>query len=237
MAGLIKTICLIRGRDEEPYEKFRDRIFALLEAAEKNPEITDLKVVLTEAKPPKLSVIPFCRKKIASISVKTSQTLNLDPLKQADGFSGAYLVEEAIPVGYQKTWPDRDPTPGVNLLTLFRRKKSIDHSTFIRRWHQGHTPMSLKIHPLWNYNRNVVRKASAPDSEPWDGIVEEHFKTAADLLNPTRFFGDPWTMFYRMLEVYRDTRSFLDYPTIQTFLAIEYHIRTKNQSQVSQPDT
>jgi hypothetical protein len=209
----------------------------LLEATGKNREIADLRVVLTETKPPKISVIPFSRKKIASVSIKTSQAVNLDLLKQADGFSGAFRVEEAVPVEYRKTWNDLEATPGVNLLTLFRKKKSIDHSTFIRRWHQGHTPLSLKIHPLWNYNRNVVKEAAAAGSEPWDGIVEEHFKTAADLLNPSRFFGDPWTMFYRMLEVYRDTRSFLDYPTIQTFLAIEYHIRTDNRSQGSTPET
>jgi hypothetical protein len=227
MVDLTKRICLIQGLDEEPYKLFRERIFGMLEAMQKNSGITTLRVVLTENKPPKISVIPFCRKKIASVSIKAGGEVNLDLLSQAEGFSGVYEVEEAVPVEYLKTWNNLEPTPGVNLLTLFRKKKSIDRTTFIRRWHQGHTPLSLKIHPLWNYNRNVVTSAIGA-SEPWDGIVEEHFKTAADLLNPARFFGDPWTMFYRMLEVYRDTRSFLDYSTIQTFLAMEYHIKTEN---------
>ena len=236
MGGMVKRMCLIRGIKDETHDQFRERILELLKRTAGDASITDLRVVLTVESPPKVSVIPFRKQKIASISVKSPGMPGIEPLIQEPGFAGVYDVDEAIPVGYEKTWNDMEPTPGVNLLTLFRKKKSIDQKTFLKRWHQGHTPLSLKIHPLWNYNRNVVTGIFREGSEPWDVIVEEHFTTAADLLNPARFFGDPWTMFYRMLEVYRDTRSFLDYPTIQTFLAIEYHIRTENQFQANQPE-
>jgi hypothetical protein len=133
-------------------------------------------------------------------------------------------VEEALPVAYEKTWPDGEVTPGVCLLTLFRKKKSIDHGTFIDRWHNSHTPLSLKLHPLWNYSRNVVRTAVKSDSQYWDGIVEEQVRTRADLLNPFRFFGNPLMIIPNMIRVYVDTKSFLDYATIEPYLVMEYHI-------------
>jgi hypothetical protein len=73
----------------------------------------------------------------------------------------------------------------------------------------------------------VIEKLTR-SSSGWDGIVEEHFRTKADLLNPFKFFGNPLTIVPNMLEVYRDTRSFLDYGTIETYLATEYHIVSSN---------
>ncbi len=142
------------------------------------------------------------------------------------GFAGGYAVEEAIPVAYKKNWEDGTATPGICLLTLFRQKKGIDYNSFINRWHNGHTPLSLKIHPLWNYNRNVVMEKLTNTSSEWDGIVEEHFKTASDLLNPIKFFGNPFVMVYNMLRVYFDTNSFLDYKTIEPYFATEIWIKS-----------
>jgi hypothetical protein len=227
MKNSVKSICLIRGTEEESYQQFQERIFgSLLDRIEWDNNIQGLSVVLTVKKPPLLSVIPFKKDKIASISIKGQPELDLNSLMKEPGFSGIYQVDEAIPVAYQKTWKDTEATPGVNLLTLFRKKGTIDYETFIHRWHHGHTPLSLKIHPLWNYNRNVVMKNLADSSESWDGIVEEHFRSASDLLNPVRFFDNPLTMFYRMIQVYLDTRSFLDYPSMQTYLAVEYHLKS-----------
>jgi hypothetical protein len=230
MSDLIKTMYLIRGTGEETHKNFRNRILTLLGGLSGRKDIETISVVLTSETPPGFSVIPFRKDKIASISVKSRHWLDMGILEAENGFAGSYEVTEAIPVGYRKTWRDGDPTPGVNLLTLFSKKKSIEYDTFIHRWHLGHTPLSLKIHPLWNYNRNVIDETLNGSSESWDGIVEEHFKSKKDLLNPARFFGGPISMLYRMLQVYLDTRSFLDYDTIQTYLGLEYHIKSIGSS-------
>jgi len=187
--------------------------------------LEDISRVYTESPLPAISVIPFSRKKLAAISIigealKLSNILISEP-----GFSGAYYVDEALPVSYSRSWEAGRVTPGVCLLTLFRRKKGLDYKNFLHRWHNSHTPLSLRIHPLWHYNRNVVTKPLTPDSEPWEGIVEEHMKTRSDLLNPFRFFGNPLVILPRMIEVYWDTRSFLDYKTIEPYLVQEYHIK------------
>jgi len=219
-----KEMYLIRGIDNEDYQHFTDRV---IKTARKTAELISpdaLKVTLTRQCPPILSVIPFKKKKIAVVSVYKENHTPVDYLKGTEGFSGAFTTDEALPVAYEKTWPDGEPTPGACLLTLFHRKPGIDYDTFIDRWHNSHTPMSLKIHPLWNYNRNVVLQKISDHPDWFDGIVEEQTRTRAELLNPFKFFGNALEITGNMISVYTDTKSFLDYKRIETYLATEYHI-------------
>jgi len=179
-----KTISLIRGEQDETYTGFKSRIFNLLERINSTNNTAKISVTLTEEPPPRVSIIPFRKKKIAAISV-SDESGAVKKLEGADGFAGTFHVTEALPVSYQKTWSAGDVTPGVCLLTLFRQKSSIDYPTFINRWHNSHTPLSLKIHPLWHYNRNVVNESDPCDGiTHYDGVVEEHFRDPSDLLTP-----------------------------------------------------
>jgi hypothetical protein len=219
-----KVIYLVNGSVAETYEQFKARVFEAVNLLNKSENPHSLKVVITEFRPPAFSIIPFGKKKIACISVcQDSQNVS-DLICNLNGHSGTYLVTEALPVAYEKSWSDGDPTPGVCLFTLFRQKKGISYETFIDRWHNSHTPLSLRLHPLWNYSRNVVNERLTPESVNWDGIVEEHVRTKADLLNPFKFFGKPLTILPNMFKVYTDTKAFLDYRTIETYLAMEYII-------------
>lgn len=221
-----KTIYLIRGEKKESYKDFKNKILNLsINLVKKNSSIL-AKVVLTESAPPTVSIIPFKKDKIASVTIKSSETTYFEDLLIEKGFVGSFEVTEALPVAYDKNWDDGKVTPGVCLLTLFNKKKSIDYHTFIDRWHNSHTPLSLKIHPLTHYDRNVVDEQGSSNAENWDGIVEEHCKTKAELLNPTKFFGGTLKMIPNMILVYTDTKSFLDYGTIETYLTAEYHIKS-----------
>ncbi len=223
-----KEIYLIGGTGTETYPEFHKRILAAAEAAivEYSPE--KLWLTLTMEPPPRLSVIPFRRQKTAAISVirKDEETTKMELLTQLSGFRSATTVEEAIPVSYSKSWKNGTLTPGICLLTLFRQKQGLPRETFLDRWHNSHTPLSLRIHPLWHYNRNVVTVRFGAAEPAWDGIVEEHFRTRADLLNPFLFFGNPLVIIQHMMEVYRDTNSFLDYKTIEPYLVREYHLKS-----------
>ncbi len=218
-----KHIYLIRGKDQESYDEFVNRILELGNSISKKFQPEYLKVTLTHQKPPNMAVIPFKKKKIAAISIVSSKEDPVEEMVAYEGFNGAFVVEEVVPVGYEKTWMDGEQTPGIGLLTLFHKKKGIDHPTFLNRWwHNSHTPLSLKIHPLWNYNRNVVR-GKLTDHEHWfDGIVEEHFRERRDLLNIFRFFGKPHQVIPRMIHVYTDTNSFLDYKRIEPYFVTEF---------------
>jgi hypothetical protein len=136
-----KEIYLIRGDVKEDYVQFTDRMLEIANAAKSiNPEA--LKVTLTQRPPPKLSVIPFRKKKIAVFSVYKNDKVKVDLLMRSEGFAGAYKVEEALPVAYEKTWDDGRATPGACLLTLFHRKPGIDYDTFIDRWQWPYAPVA-----------------------------------------------------------------------------------------------
>ncbi len=221
-----KQIYLIRGDETETYPDFQHRIENIVAAISKLEGLLRLSFTITTGRPPSISVIPFKRRKIAVVSVLKSESGYLDELTGRQGFSGAYTVTEALPISYAKNWPDGSRTPGVCLLTLFRKKKGMDRSAFIDRWHNSHTPLSLKIHPLWHYNRNVVDRFTPETAEPWDGIVEEHMQTRSELLNPFKFFGNPLVIIPRMIQVYADTKSFIDYATMEPYLVSEFIVKS-----------
>lgn len=225
MTKVTKQIYLVRGIEDESYKAFKERIHWEADVLVKDKSINQLSYTLTEEAPPSVSIIPFKKKKIASITVKKNDEKPIESLKNMNGFEGAYAVTEALPVAYEKTWADGEKTPGVCLLTLFKQKKKIDYKTFLHRWHNSHTPLSLKIHPLWHYNRNVVEEKLSEDSNGWQGIVEEHMLTRSELMNPFKFFGNPLVIIPRMINVYTDTKSFLDYGTIEPYLVAEYWLK------------
>jgi hypothetical protein len=218
---MYKEIYLLRGKSAESYESFISGVTGICtEILEKTGPV-GLKITYTAIKPPAISVIPFRKDKIATISVYREKADTTDIIRRSDGFAGVFSVKEELPVKYDKTWADGEATPGVGLLTLFHQKKGISYETFLKRWHGSHTPLSLKLHPLWNYSRNVVLEKLTDGAAWYDGIVEEHVRQESDLLNPFRFFGKPWVILYNMLLVYRDTKSFIDYKRIETYLVKE----------------
>lgn len=221
-----KEIYILKSQLSEDYKSFKNRIFNLSSGVIDQYGPETLKTCLTVKPPPRVSVIPFKREKIAVISLTRKIYSAMDLITREQGFTGSYQVEEAIPVAYEKTWKDGDATPGVCLLTLFHKKPGLDQETFINRWHHSHTPLSLRLHPLWNYNRNVVKSILSEDSLWYDGIVEEQFHLPSDLLNPIVFFGPPLKVPLHMYQVLKDTRSFIDMRKIETYLATEFHFKS-----------
>ncbi|MEQ9423556.1 MAG: EthD domain-containing protein [Cyclobacteriaceae bacterium] len=215
-----KRILVFREDSFEQGDKFREKVFEVANLLADAPEVTKLKIVISEDRPLKFSIIPFSNKKVAVVSVHSDANVEMESIAGQH-----FSASEAIPVSYHKSWPDGEPTPGVCLLTFFKKKKDLDYDEFISRWHNGHTPLSLKIHPLWNYNRNVVRRLSN-EFEDYDGIVEEQMASKKDLLNPFRFFGNPLVIIPNMMRVYFDIKGFIDYPSIETYLATEYWLKS-----------
>lgn len=220
---MTKSINLIRGNKNESYEDFHERIKLLIHNIIKNG-IEKLHYTITLEKPPGISVIPFSKEKIALISVVNKNDEYASFLQETDGYVGTFKVTEALPIAYEKNWPDGEATPGVCLLTLFRQKKGIDKKTFNERWFNGHTPLTLKIHPIYHYNRNEVTENIGNPAVLYDGIVEEHCRTRKELLNPFKFFAKSGFAPVNMIKTYFDVNSFIDYKSIETYLVSEYHV-------------
>ena len=192
-------------------------------------EPAKLQLTVTEAPPPKLSVFPFQDEPIAIFNIyddSDDPSRFSDALRNAAGTVSGYEVEEAYPVTYDKTWSDGEPTPSPILVAMLHKKKSIGDHEYIDRWHNGHTPLSLEVHPLWYYQRNVIRKPVTAGAQASDGIVLEACPSRGDLLNPARFFGGALKMLPNMLRIAKDISGFLDMKKTETFYATEYHLRS-----------
>jgi len=218
-----KTMIVVRGTGPVAAfaERVRERVPSVLAA-------TPARLVLTFTEgPPPLAVFPFRRTPVAVWSAHDLRdvTALADALSDLGAVS-AYEVETAYPVAYDQDWPDGHPTPSPVLLTLLRRRRGLSDEEYVRRWHGGHTPLSLAIHPLWHYERNVVVRELTEASPVCDGIVAEACRTRADLLDPRRFYGGTWAMLPNMVRVLRDTVGFLDLGTTEVHLATEIVLRS-----------
>jgi hypothetical protein len=183
---------------------------------------------VTEARPPRLTVIPFRRSPAALISVSGSDDelgkRVAERLAPLGGELDGYLVEEAQPLPRPRTWAAGEPAPGVTLLTVFRRHPRLSHERFVAEWHGRHTPMSLDIHPLISYVRNTVvepLESTRARSRGWHGIVTEAYPTMRDLANPLFLFGGPLRAPFNMVRVGRHIASFMDLRTMRNYLVTE----------------
>ncbi len=229
---MVKLVYIIYGELSEPASSFSDRVLRGLVPRLLGQDPSRLKISMTAMNPPLFSVIPYRRKRIALISLwigeGVGQTVEGWSRLVAGAWGGGcfgYRVEESRPVAYKRSWPDFTRTPGLGLLTLFRPRRGIAHEEFIRRWHHGHTPLALRIHPLWNYVRNVVRECIIPGSPSFAGIVEEQCRAVEEILKPTRFFGGLLPMLPNMIRIALDIRKWMDFRSIENHLVHEYWIR------------
>jgi hypothetical protein len=229
-AFMVKIVFLLKGERNVPADAFRKKV---LEAF--IPEIlagtkTPCKATLTTVDPPRLSITPFRKDRIALISIwEKKAAKEQEWAKRAcrswEGPCHGYRVEESTPRSYERTWPAGTQTPGLGLLTLFRARGGIGQDDFIRMWHQGHTPLGMRVHPLWNYIRNVVTAPLVAQSPDLGGIVEEHVRCPEDLLNPVRFFGGIAGMLPNMVRIGLDIRKWMDLGSIENYLVTEHWIR------------
>lgn len=143
----------------------------------------------------------------------------LDPsLRQIAG----YVVDEALPADYEKTWPDGECSPGAKQVTLLRRKPGLSDEEFLHRWHDVHTPLAMEIHPLWRYNRNVVKAAVTPDAPDYEGIVELHIREKETLLDVMKFFGSP----QNIQRIAQDVTQWIDMERIEVYNMSEYVLKS-----------
>jgi len=225
-----KYIYLIRSPERLEPDAFRLEIFDRLvpQLLRMNPE--KLKIDITEVKPPRLSILPLKRSGLAMISVWDNLADRAkhwqDEMAGISSSVAGYKVTESTPLAYKKDWDDGKVSPGAVMLTLMRKNPSMSYEQFMKEWFEHHTPMAMRIHPLWNYIRNVVETAVIEGSPPMDGIVEEHFRRLRDVTNPARYFGGPFRMVPNMVRVGLHSNKFLQISGVENYLVTEYHIRS-----------
>jgi hypothetical protein len=227
---VVKLQYLLRAPATEPVEDFRARALAAgARLLEQGP--ARLKLTLTTEAAPRLGVVPYRRDRLALVSVwdeadAAAAAARWNGPLAALGAAAGYRVAESVPRAYRRDWPDGADTPGVGMLTLLHRRRGLADVEFLRRWHDGHSPLALEVHPLWAYVRNVVEGAVLAGSPPLCGVVEEHFRTRRELLDPVRLFGGWLRVAPNMARVLVDVRGFLDLGALENYLVTERWLRS-----------
>ena len=227
---MAKYIFLVRSPELLERKIFKSRIFDKLVPGLLDLDPEKLKISLTEIERPRLTILPLKATGLALVSVWGELDGDIErwqaEMTSISGGVVGYRVTESTPVAYEKDWEDGNASPGTVLLTLMKKNAKLSYEQFMDEWFGHHTPMALRIHPLWNYTRNVVESVVIEDSPPFDGIVEEHFRSLGDITNPARFFGGAFRMLPNMLKVYRHANKFLEISATENYLLTEYHIRS-----------
>jgi hypothetical protein len=226
-----KYIFLIRPPDQVGLAALKSQVLDKLvpRLLQLNPE--KLKVDLTEPNRPRLTVLPLKKNHLAMISVwdgRADRAQQWQSEMASLGWSMAgYQIAESTPRAYTKDWKDGEASPGIVMLTLMNKNRRLSYEQFMKEWFEHHTPnVALKVHPLWNYIRNVVDSVVVDGSPALDGIVEEHFRQRRDITNPLRFFGGSLMMIPNMIKVGLHANKFLDLSLVENYLLTEYHIRS-----------
>jgi hypothetical protein len=227
---MAKYIFLVRSPEKLELQMFSSQIFDKLVPGLLNLDPEKLKISLTETERPRLTILPLKATGLALVSVWGELDEDIErwqaEMTSISGGVTGYRVTESTPVAYEKDWEDGNASPGTVLLTLMKKNAKLSYEQFMDEWFGHHTPMAIRIHPLWNYTRNVVESVVIEDSPPFDGIVEEHFHSLGDITNPARFFGGAFRVLPNMLKVYRHANKFLEISATENYLLTEYHIRS-----------
>jgi hypothetical protein len=144
-------------------------------------------------------------------------------LSRAAARAAGYLVTESVPRDFdRRDWRDGVRSPGLVMISVFPQPERLSRAEFIARWHGSHTPLSLEVHPLWRYTRNVVARTLTPGAPELAGIVEEHVREAADLTDPARFYGGAERAGTNMRRILDDAKSFLDLERVMSVVTSQY---------------
>ena len=130
---------------------------------------------------------------------------------------GAYRAEEIVRRDYERTWGEGEPSPGLSLVCLVRRKPDLSWQAYSDHWRNNHGPLALRRQPgFWRYVQNHVLERLTPDTPDFDGIGELHFRTAQDSLDA--MFDSP----EGQEEIIADTFRFMDNQRSTTIPTVEW---------------
>lgn len=228
---MVKYVFLVRPPDGVNTSALKGRLLGELAPRLLRMGPDRLKMGLTEPQRPRVTVLPLAGEHLGMVSVwdgDGGRAGEWSAAMASPGWSVAgYRVTESTPRAYTKDWPDGEASPGIVMLTLMKKNPRLSQDQFMREWFEYHTPrIALRVHPLWNYVRNVV-DGEVPEGSPHlDGIVEEHCRQRSDVTNPVRYFGGPIMMVPNMVRVGMHANKFLDISAVKNYLLTEYHIRS-----------
>lgn len=127
-----------------------------------------------------------------------------------------------------RDWPDGQRSPGVSAVTMFEKPRRHSYAEWLRRWHEGMSPVSEDIQPRQRYVRNRVVAVLTPGAPAFAGIVEEVFESGKHITDPFLFYGakGPVQLVRNLLRILRVVTRFLTLWRIRTVVMSEYLVKS-----------
>jgi uncharacterized protein (TIGR02118 family) len=101
-----------------------------------------------------------------------------------------YVMRETVVKDYQQTWPDGEPSSGVKMVSIGRRRPELTVEQFETHWREVHGPLALTHHVgMWRYVQNLVVERLGQARDDVDSMAELHFRTVDDLVH--RLYDSP----------------------------------------------
>jgi uncharacterized protein (TIGR02118 family) len=130
---------------------------------------------------------------------------------------GAYRAEELVRLDYDRSWGVGEPSPGVSLICLVRRRPDLSWQAYSDHWRDNHGPLALRRQPgFWRYVQNHVVERLTDETPDFDGIGELHFRTARAVLE--EMFDSP----EGVAEIMADTERFMAHEGSTTLPSTEW---------------
>lgn len=98
-------------------------------------------------------------------------------LDVADSVAG-WQVEERAPVEPPDQWDGQRMDTYAQVAAL-RLPAGMEHTEWVRRWHDEHTPVAVRTQATFGYVQNLVVRPLTTDAPPVVAIVEELFPPEA----------------------------------------------------------
>lgn len=133
----------------------------------------------------------------------------LELLRAEADRADAYLVTESVPLPPPSAPSAGERTPGLANVALLRRPAAMDEATWLRRWHQDHTPVAIATQSTVGYVQNYVVRPLTGGAPTVSAIVEELFPIEA-VSSLHAFFGaaDDAELSDRMARMVASTSAF-----------------------------
>lgn len=160
----------------------------------------------------------------ATVETREEAKAFADIIEPLVAFVAGYEVAKTVPLDYERTWPDGEPSPGIQQVTFLQQRDEITYEDFRDYWFCSHTPFALDIHPLWRYERNEVVEAITENAPEYNGIVELHLYEVEDLTDLNRFFGGNFII--NALRIDFDVSHFINMNTIEVTAMNEYILKS-----------
>jgi hypothetical protein len=130
-----------------------------------------------------------------------------------------------------RSWPDGQRSPGLTLVSLLERPRSLPRDEWVRRWHGTMSPVSESIQPRTRYVRNLLVEPLTDAPPPFEGLVEECWPSARHLTEPMLFYGASGTveMLRNMAAIVRAVHHCFWIWRIHSVVMSEYFLRTADR--------